>query len=259
MSDILIDRSRAQTAVITINRPQRKNACDMTAWTDMLNAFADLARETSVRLAVLTGADGDFCAGDDIVAFRAIKDDARAADEQRRRIQECYAALQDAPFPIVAAIRGVCVGGGCSLAMCCDFRIADATARIGVPVAKLGLVYPTIQLQRLVALIGAQEARRWIYTGDLVGAAEAHRAGFIDALTDDDPVEAALAFGAPMMSGAPLSIAGSKAQLNAISAGQAAEKQVELDAMMTRADNSEDFDEAARAFAEKRKPRFRGR
>ena len=259
MSDILIDRSREQIAVVTINRPQRKNACDMAAWTDLLHAFAALSKDSGVRLAILTGAGNDFCAGDDIIAFRAIKDDAAAADAQRKRIQECYAALQDAPFPIVAAIRGVCVGGGCSLAMCCDFRIADATARIGVPVAKLGLVYPTIQLQRLVALIGAQEARRWIYTGELVGAAEAHRAGFLDALANGDPVEAALTFGAPIMSGAPLSIAGSKAQLNAICAGQAAEKHAELEAMMVRADHSEDFDEAARAFAGKRKPRFRGR
>ena len=190
MSDILIDRSRDQVAVVTINRPQRKNACDMAAWTDLLHAFAALSKNSGVRLAILTGAGNDFCAGDDIIAFRAIKDDAAAADAQRKRIQECYAALQDAPFPIVAAIRGVCVGGGCSLAMCCDFRIADATARIGVPVAKLGLVYPTIQLQRLVALIGAQEARRWIYTGELVGAAEAHRAGFLDALADGRRSEA---------------------------------------------------------------------
>ena len=259
MSDILIDCSRDQAAVVTINRPQRKNACDMAAWTDLMNAFAALSEDPGVRLAVLTGAGGDFCAGDDIVAFRAIKDDPTAADAQRKRIQECYAALQDAPFPIVAAIRGVCVGGGCSLAMCCDFRIADATARVGVPVAKLGLVYPTIQLQRLAALIGVQQARRWIYTGEIIAAGEAHRAGFLDALTDSNVIEAAIEYGTPMLSAAPLSHAVSKAQLNAIAAGQAADRQAELDAMEKRADNSEDFDEAARAFAEKRKPHFRGR
>jgi enoyl-CoA hydratase/carnithine racemase len=259
MSDILIDRSRYQIAVVTINRPQRKNACDMAAWTDLMNAFAALSKDPCVRLAVLTGAGGDFCAGDDIVAFRALKDDPAAADAQRKRIQECYAALQDAPFPIVAAIRGVCVGGGCSLAMCCDFRIADATARVGVPVARLGLVYPTIQLERLAALIGVQNARRWIYTGEIIGADEAYRAGFLDALTDGNVIEAAIAYGTPMLSAAPLSLAGSKAQLNAIAAGQAAARQAELDALEKRADNSEDFDEAARAFAEKRKPHFRGR
>ena len=259
MSDIMIDRSREQIAVVTINRPQRKNACDMAAWTDMLNAIADLSKDSSVRLAILTGAGNDFCAGDDIIAFRAIKDDPVAADGQRRRIQECYAALQDAPFPVVAAIRGVCVGGGCSLAMCCDFRVADATARVGVPVAKLGLVYPTIQLERLTALIGVQNARRWIYTGEIFGADEAHSAGFLDALTDGDVIEAAIAYGTPMLGAAPLSLAGSKAQLNAIAAGQAAAREAELNAMEKRADTSQDFDEAARAFAEKRKPRFRGR
>jgi enoyl-CoA hydratase/carnithine racemase len=259
MSDILIDRSRDQIAVVTINRPQRKNACDMAAWTDMLNAFVDLAQDPTVRLAVLTGAGNDFCAGDDIIAFRAIKDDPAAADEQRRRIQECYAVLQDASFPIVAAIRGVCVGGGCSLAMCCDFRVADATARVGVPVARLGLVYPTIQLERLTALIGVQNARRWIYTGEIVAAGVAHRAGFLDALTDGDVIAAAIQYGTPMLSAAPLSLAGSKAQLNAIAAGQAAAREAELNAMEKRADTSEDFDEAARAFAEKRNPRFRGR
>ena len=259
MSDILVDRSHAHTAVVTINRAQRRNACDFAAWTDLLNAFTTLAQDSEIRLAILTGAGGHFCAGDDIVAFRAIKNDAVAADEQRRRIQDCYAALQNTPFPVVAAINGVCVGGGCSLAMCCDFRVGDSTACISVPVAKLGLVYPTIQLQRLCALIGVQNARRWLYTGDMVSAGEAHRAGFLDALVDGDVIDAAMRFGAPMTTGAPLSIAGSKAQLNAISAGEVTRKEAALNAIAARADSSEDFEEAARAFAEKRKPRFVGR
>ena len=259
MSEILVDRSREQIAIVTINRAYRRNACDFAAWTDLLTVFATLAKDPDVRMAILTGAGGDFCAGDDIIAFRAVKNDPRAADEQRKRIQDCYTALQDTPFPVIAAISGVCVGGGCSLAMCCDFRIADASARISVPVAKLGLVYPTIQLQRLCALIGVQGARRWLYTGEMVTADEARRAGFLDALSEYDLIETAVAFGGPVMSAAPLSIAGSKAQLNAISAGQVAAKESELDAIATRADNSEDFEEAARAFAEKRKPRFVGR
>ena len=259
MSDILIDRSRAQTAIVTINRPRRRNACDFHAWTDLMNAFLTFAKEGNVRLAVLAGAQGHFCAGDDLIAFSAIRDDAKAANEQRARIQECYAAIQAAPFPVIAAVSGVCVGGGCSLAMCCDFRVGDASARVSVPVAKLGLVYPTIQLQRLGALIGVQAARRWLYTGDTVNAEEAHRAGFLDALVEGDVVEAALHFGEPMLHGAPLSVAGSKAQLNAISTGQAIARQAELDDMGRRADESEDFREASRAFAEKRQPRFAGR
>lgn len=259
MSEILLDRSREQIAIVTINRPARRNACDLAAWSDLMAAFAGLASDRNVRLAILTGAGGHFCAGDDLIAFSAVRNDAQAAAEYRTRIQDCYAAVQAAPFPVIAALRGVCVGGGCSLAMCCDFRISDPTVRVSVPVAKLGLVYPTIQLQRLAHLIGIQMTRRWLYTGDIVTVDEAHRAGFIDAVVDGDVVEAAVQFGNPMIGGAPLSIGGSKMQLNAISTGQVAARQTDLDAMATRADNSEDFQEAARAFAEKRKPRFVGR
>ncbi|WP_176133968.1 enoyl-CoA hydratase/isomerase family protein, partial [Paraburkholderia hospita] len=257
--DILIDQRGDGTAIVTIDRPQRRNACDFDAWTDLKAAFERFAQDRSVRLVVLTGSGGHFCAGDDIVAFAAAKADPAHAEVYRQRIQEAYAAVQSAPLPVIAAISGVCAGGGCSLAMCCDFRVADATARVGVPVAKLGLVYPTIQLQRLAWLIGASNARRWLYSGQMFGIDEIGRTGFADAVAEGDVVEAALRFGAPMTAAAPLSIAGSKAQLNAVLAGQVAQRRAELDAMVARADDSEDFREARAAFAEKRTPHFKGR
>ncbi|MDM0029547.1 enoyl-CoA hydratase/isomerase family protein [Variovorax saccharolyticus] len=259
MSDILVDRSREGVAVVTINRPHRRNACDFEAWTDLKAAFADLDRDPKVRLAVLTGAGGAFCAGDDIVAFSAVRDDVERAEIYRKRIQEAYAAVQQAAFPVIAAISGVCVGGGCSLAMCCDFRVGDASARVGVPVAKLGLVYPTIQLQRLAWLIGASNARRWLFEAGIYDIEESYRVGFIDALTEGDVVEAALEFGRDMSARAPLSIAGSKAQMNAILAGHVDAQRQALDALVDEADKSEDFREAAAAFAAKRTPRFLGR
>lgn len=257
--DIHIEHRGEGRVLVTIDRPQRRNACDFAAWTDLKAAFETLGADPAVRLVVLTGAGGHFCAGDDVVAFSAVTDEAQK-DVWRERIQACYAALQSAPKPVIAAISGVCVGGGCSLAMCCDFRVGDATARIGVPVARLGLVYPTIQLQRLAWLIGAAHARRWLYEARLYDAAEAHRVGYLDALAaeGEDVVQAAFAFGAAMVDAAPLSVAGSKAQLNAILAGDVERQRERLDAMVRRADRSEDFREAARAFAEKRKPVFRG-
>ena len=257
-SEILIERRADACALITINRPHRRNACDFAAWTDLKNAFEALGQDPSVRLIVVTGAEGHFCAGDDVVAFSAVTDE-KEKNIWRARIQECYAALQSTPKPVIAALSGVCVGGGCSLAMCCDFRVGDTTARVGVPVAKLGLVYPTIQLQRLAWLIGSSNARRWLYEAALYPADEAHEAGFIDAVTQGDVVQAAFDFGASMAAAAPLSIAGSKAQLNAILAGQVESLRAELDAMVLRADRSDDFKEAARAFKEKRKPVFQGK
>jgi enoyl-CoA hydratase/carnithine racemase len=257
-SDIRIEHRGEGRALVSIARPHRRNACDFAAWTDLKAAFETLGADPSVKLIVLTGAGGHFCAGDDVVAFSAITGEAEK-NAWRARIQECYAAVQAAPKPVIAAVSGVCVGGGCSLAMCCDFRVGDATARVGVPVAKLGLVYPTVQLQRLAWLIGASNARRWVYEAALYDAAESHRVGYLDALADGDAVEAAFAFGAGMAQAAPLSIAGSKAQLNAVLAGRVEQERESLDAMVLRADRSEDFREAARAFAEKRRPVFTGR
>lgn len=258
-SEVRIARPEPGVAVVTIDRPRRRNACDFAAWTDLRQAFLDLAADRSIRLAVLTGAGGHFCAGDDIVAFAAIRADAARAEQWRARIQECYAAVQEAPFPVLAAISGACVGGGCSLAMVCDFRIADASARIGVPVAKLGLVYPTIQLQRLAWLIGASNARRWIYEAGIYGIDETRRVGFVDRVAEAAVVDEAIRFGTAMTRSAPLSIAGSKAQLNAILAAQVETRRGQLDALVARADQSEDAGEAARAFAEKRPPDFKGR
>jgi len=258
-SEILVERAEGASAVVTINRPHRRNACDFAAWTDLKSAFEQLGADPEVKLVVLTGAGGHFCAGDDIVAFEPVRDDPVQADVWRARIQECYAAVQAMSKPVIAALQGVCVGGGCSLAMCCDFRVGDGTARVGVPVAKLGLVYPTIQLQRLAWLIGASNARRWIYEAGMYDSEECERVGFIDRRTEGDVVAAALHFGREMAMAAPLSIAGAKAQLNAVLAGQVEQRRPELDAMVRRADESEDFREAMRAFRDKRPPRFQGR
>jgi len=163
------------------------------------------------------------------------------------------------PVPVVAAIGGACVGGGCSLALCCDFRVGRPDARIGVPTAKLGLVYPTVQLVRLASLIGVARARRWVYGGELVGCSDALEAGYLDVACGDDVVAAAIEFGRPFMDSAPLSIAGSKLQLNAIAAGRLQEASAAIDAISAQADNSADYRNAATAFAQKRRPVFEGR
>jgi enoyl-CoA hydratase/carnithine racemase len=259
-SDIHLEyRDNGRTAIVTIDRAHRRNACDFQAWTDLRDVFLGFAQDVSLRLVILTGAGGHFCAGDDIHAFRELQNDPVRADTYRERIQECYAAVQATPQPVIAAMSGACAGGGCSLALCCDFRVADGSARVGVPVAKLGLVYPTIQLYRLTHLIGISMTRRWLYQGDFVDCKAAHAAGFIDEVTSGAVVDAALEFGAPMMDNAPLSIAGSKLQLNAIAADTVARDAARIEAIARLADNSEDYKNATLAFAAKRPPTFVGR
>lgn len=259
MSEILVEYPKASIAVVTINRPARRNALDGSAWRDLGRAFVDLSKDNSIRAVILTGASGHFCAGDDIVAFAKVRDDKRARADYGAHITACYEALRTARMPVIAAISGACVGGGCTLALRADFRLADKTARFGVPPAKLGIVYPADSTQLLVALAGATLAKRLLYTGDMIGAEMASRTGLVSELVEGDVLSAALALAEQMVDNAPLSIAAAKMACDAAIVGRLDTVRDALAALSAQADASEDAREGSRAFAEKRKPRFTGR
>ena len=258
MSEILLERRGAAVAIVTINRPARRNALDSDAWRDLGLAFHQLNSDRTVRAIVVTGAGGAFCAGDDILTFAAVRD----RPEERARywdfIMGCYAAISAAKVPVVAAISGPCVGGGCTVALRCDFRIADRTARFGVPPAKLGLVYPADSTQLLVATTGPTVAKRLLFTGDLIGADEAKACGLVSCIAEADVVAEALAFVEPMTRNAPISIEAAKLACNAAMLGRAGEYAAQISELSRIADASEDYREGARAFAAKRTPRFTG-
>lgn len=258
MSDIELERHGA-IAVVAINRPAKRNALNGAAWKDLGDAFVRLRDDAALRAIVLTGRGGAFCAGDDIGAFAALRDDAASRQVYWDSIMAAYAAVSASRVPVVAAVSGPCVGGGCTLALRCDFRIADATARFGVPPAKLGLVYPADSTQLLVATAGASMARRMLYTGELIDAQAAAACGLASELVAGDVVAAALRFAEPMTGNAPLSILASKIACDAAVSGRSASVAAEIAALSDQADRSEDYREGARAFAEKRKPVFTGR
>ncbi len=257
MSDILLERYSDAVAVITINRPARRNALDGEAWHELGQTFVRLGTDAALRAIILTGAGGAFCAGDDILAFAAVKDDPPARQVYWDRIMACYAAVSASRVPVIAAVSGPCVGGGCTLALRCDFRIADATARFGVPPAKLGLVYPPDSTQLLVSTAGVGTAKKMLYTGVLIGAEEARACGLVTEIAPD-ALTAALAFAQQMVSSAPLSVAAAKLACDAAMAGRIVEVADAVMDISRRADASEDYREGVRAFAEKRVPRFVG-
>lgn len=257
--EILVTRREGGIAVVAINRPAKRNACNQAAWRGIGAAFRALAQDRGMRLGILTGTGGHFCAGDDVLDFASVRDHAEDADIYRADIRESYAAIMAAPFPVIAAIPGYCVGGAVSLCLACDFRVGTATAQFGIPPGRLGQVYPAEQCQRLATLVGVSEARRLLFTGERFDAAHAQRIGLLDALTEADPVEAAIRFAAPMQDCAPLSVAGTKLIFNAIAAGRVEQEAEAITAAIRRADDSEDVAEGARAFAERRRPNFQGR
>jgi len=256
-ASILVER-RDAIAVVTINRPHRRNALDMEAWGALRDAFHGLAEERATRAIVLTGAGGAFCAGDDIQAFASVRDKPAERARYWDTIMEAYAAVMGTVVPVVAAVSGPCVGGGCTLALRADFRFGDATARFGAPPAKLGLVYPADSTQLLVSIAGGVMAKHLLYSGDIIDARQALACGLVSRLVDGDVVEAAVDYVRPMADNAPVSIEAAKIACDAAMAGRGRDVAAQVQALSQKADASQDYAEGARAFAEKRKPRFKG-
>jgi enoyl-CoA hydratase/carnithine racemase len=159
---------------------------------------------------------------------------------------------------VISAISGYCLGGGCHLALACDFRFADRTAKFGIPSARLSIVYGVKSVQRLLAIVGIANAKRMLYSGERYEAERSRGMGLVDEI-GDDPVGAALAFAGTLARNAPLSIAGAKFMLNGLSLGEGALDVATAQRLIDQAADSDDFREGRRAFIEKRAPRFRGR
>lgn len=162
-------------ATVVISNPARRNAMTPAMWRQLPPLLDRLEAEPAVRVLVLTGDGGTFCAGADLGDL----DELVAAGDTSIAVaaEERLAAFAK---PTVAAVRGACVGGGCQLAVACDLRIAAADARFGVPPGRLGVVYPTPTTRRLAALVGPATTKYLLFTADLVDAERAARVGLVD-------------------------------------------------------------------------------
>lgn len=207
---------------------------------------------------ILTGHAGHFCSGNDIKATARISDNISLMRQRTEAVNDCFRHLRALRIPTIAAIHGACVGGGCSLASYCDFRVADMTSRIGITAVRHSIGYPTAHLLRLTSIIGLSAARRWIYSGDIFDAHAARRDGFIDYLIDHDVLEEAFRLAQPLLNAAPLSIAVSRAQFDAIANQEVALCMTHIETLMDAAQASKDRAEAVAAFIEKRKANFYG-
>ncbi|MGE0852014.1 MAG: enoyl-CoA hydratase-related protein [Hyphomicrobiaceae bacterium] len=247
----------ASIATLTLNRPAQRNAITLGMWLETAELLAELSADKAVRAILLAGAAGHFSVGADISEFGLVRASAQQAGDYEVAVDNASHAIAVCPKPTFAAISGYCLGGGCHLAMACDFRIVGPSASFGIPAAKLSIVYGVRSTQRLLSLVGLPAAKRILYTAQLFDADEAMRLGFVDDIASD-PLTRAREMALGMAANAPLSIAGAKSILTGLSMGLGELAEIEAQRAIDRAADSADYEEGHRAFAEKRAPRFQG-
>ena len=242
-------------ALLTISNPAKRGALDAPLLEALVSALAAL----DARCVVLTGEGRSFCAGYDIGALTAEGYD----DSDGHPLQAALDAVESYPYPVLAALNGYAIGGGLELAVACDLRIAAAGIQLGMPPAKLGVVYNHGGINRFVGAIGTARTRELFLTGRRIDAATAERWGLVNEVVAPDALaDAALALAREIAANAPLSLRGNKAAIGAVARAAGAlapETAAALDAERRAAFLSEDLREGLAAFAERRPPIWRGR
>jgi enoyl-CoA hydratase/carnithine racemase len=239
---------------LTISNPEKRGALDRP----LLDVLTSTLDRLDARCVLLTGEGRAFCAGYDIGALMA----EGYEDGDGHPFPAALAAIEAYPFPVVAALNGYAIGGGLELAIACDLRIAAAGIQLGMPPAKLGVVYAHAGLNRFLTAIGAARTRELFLTGRRIDAATAERWGLVNEVVDAEALEvAALALAQEIAANAPLSLRGNKAAIRALVAsagGLEPATATALDAERGAAFGSDDLREGLRAFGEKRPPVWRG-
>ena len=245
--------------ILVFNQPEKRNAMSVEMWDGMSAILNDFAADETIRVVVLTGAgDKAFVSGADISQFDSQRADANAQVEYDRLTSHGRARLGAFPRPVIARIRGYCLGGGLGLALQADLRIAAEDSEFGIPAARLGLAYGAGMVRQLVSLVGPAHARMLLYTGSRIDAREAERIGLVNKVVpDEDLSDTVVDLARGIADNAPLSVQAAKLAVAAVERPEGADL-VALDAAIAACFDSADYREGRAAFAEKRQPRFRG-
>ena len=256
MDEVIVERPEAGIAVVRLNRPEARNALSQAVRQQLAAHFAALSVDDALRVIILTGGDKVFAAGADIRAMA----ESTPIDILLLNNQRMWQTIASCPKPVIAAVNGYALGGGCELAMHADIIIAGEGAQFGQPEVKVGIIPGAGGTQRLARAVGKFKAFRLLLTGQAIPAAEASAIGLVsEVVPDAEVMSRALALAREIAALPPLAVAQIK---EVLLAGQDASLETAL--MLERKAfqllfASDDKREGMQAFLEKRKPQFKGR
>jgi enoyl-CoA hydratase len=254
--EVLFDRPRPGVLQITLNRPERRNAFSNNCWQLIANALREAETDDGMRCVVVTGGPKDFAAGSDINEMKARGMFGDIADTRFRNWDTIHRFAK----PMIAAVNGYALGGGCELAMACDIVIAGRSAQFGLPEVNLGLIPGLGGTQRLVRAVGKSMAMKLILSGEFIGVDTALSLGLVAEVTEDgETISRALNLAEVIAGKAPLAVRAAKLAVlqgyeSSLEAGLAYERKATVLLFA-----SEDMKEGVDAFLGKRKPKFKGR
>jgi enoyl-CoA hydratase/carnithine racemase len=259
---LLLDHPAEAVARLRISNPERRNALDHEILDALAEALPRLNRGIETRCVLITGAPPVFSAGYDIASIPSETFERDAEALVAHPFHAAMEAVAAHPWPTVAAINGHCLGGGLELAITCDLRICAAGAKLGMPPAKLGLVYSHTGLRKFLDTVGLARTKELFLTGRNFEAARAEQIGLVHEVVSDADLERdAVILAAEVAANAPLSMRGNKSAIEVLTHNPILgdSQEAGLIALRESCFSSEDFREGIAAFAEKRKPLWRGR
>jgi enoyl-CoA hydratase/carnithine racemase len=259
---LLLDRPAEAVARLTLNNPEKRNPLDHDVLDALASILPELAAGIETRCVVITGAGVAFSAGYDIGAIPEGSFERDAEALVANPFQAAMEAVSAHPYPVIAALNGHSFGGGLELAVRCDLRVCSAAAKLGMPAAKLGLIYGHTGLERFIDVVGVAATKELFLTGRSLDAERAAAIGLVNEVVAAEGVaRAALQLADEIAANAPLSMTGNKRAIESLARFPrlTAEQEDELIELRRSCFASEDFREGIRAFAEKRPAHWRGR
>ncbi|MDQ0338096.1 enoyl-CoA hydratase/carnithine racemase [Caldalkalibacillus uzonensis] len=255
-NDLVLEKKR-EIATLIFNRPHKRNALTYDMWKTIPDLIQEVEEDRSIKVLVVRGVDQTaFAAGADISEFRTLRADSKGAKIYNEATHHAERTIATMTKPSIALVQGYCIGGGCEIALACDFRFSDPTGRFGITPANLGIVYSLTATKQLVDLVGPANAKYILLSGRHIDAQRAYEIGLVNGIFAADEIEEKVyQFAQEICHKAQFSVRSMKHIIGLILGGQTNDNE-ETEALRNGSFDTEDYQEGVRAFLEKRKPRF---